>query len=120
MSTKKRSSTRRKKPPLHDVKAVEMKRFLIRFPYDLADWIDAQAHGLCISRDTFMRQVMTATRLGFKAAETDGTDESLLFRKVEERLLVSMERAVEQAIRDVLAGTMIGKNTGPTVGDRKP
>ena len=120
MPSTKKARNRKPSPRSHDVKRVEMKRTLIRFPRDLADWIDAQAAGLSISRDAFMRQVMTATRLGFKAAEIENTDESLLFKKIEERLLVSMERAVDQAIRDVLAGTLISKNTGANVADRKP
>ena len=111
----------RKRPSPSDRRAPrrqDFKRFLIRFPRDLADWIDDTAATAGLSRDAFMRQMMISARSGFRAAQVEGTDESLLFRRLEERLLSAMERVVDQSVREVLSGTVIAKTTGASVADR--
>jgi hypothetical protein len=85
------------------------RRVLIRMPLDLALWMDDTSANLGISRDALCRQLLVAARDGFKAAEIAGSDESVLFRDMENRLLAALEKAAERVVRDALKVSLSGR-----------
>lgn len=85
------------------------RRVLIRMPLDLALWMDDTAASMGISRDSLCRQLLMGARDGFKAAEVAGSDESVLFRDMENRLLMAIEKSVEKVVRDSLKVSLSGR-----------
>jgi hypothetical protein len=87
-------------------KAVPHKRFLLRVPIEIADWVDETAIALGMTRDSFMRLQMKSIRDGFRLSEAHEAGNSELFRNLESKLMQSTERAVRQAVDGVLRATI--------------
>ena len=111
---RKKAPAKGKAPPGRSRRNEGAKRFLLRVPRDLADWIDDTAAELGYSRDAFCRVQFTAIREGFKAAEAD-TPEGRLFRALEDKVVEATERAVGEAVENVMRVSSAGRASGRVV-----
>lgn len=80
-----------------------VRRILLRVPVDLAEWIDDTAARANLSRDAFLRLQLQGIRRGFKLAESDpSSEEGVLFKRFEDRMIQATERAMEEAVRTTI------------------